>query len=184
MATMEQALEPVNPVYETALREELKQFLPLRDKPFEDAVAKRDEMEKTLGYLQWCDGLESTNAGAILGFSAVMLAADLVLLSAENSSCIAINGWPALLAFLAVIPLSVTAILALWAFVTSRYTGNDLLRPVNILGRYSLHINHRIDLNQKSTICAIVGVVLFLSALAIRFYAFLVAGMTCSKLVL
>ena len=92
----EQVQEAVVPEYEEALREELQNLLRLREKDSEEALKSRREREKILEYLQWCDELESVTGSALLVFSGILLAADLVLLSAEKDSCIALAGKSAL----------------------------------------------------------------------------------------
>jgi hypothetical protein len=143
------------------------------------ALKSRREREKILEYLQWCDELESVTASAILGFSGILLAADLVLLSAESTSCIALVGPRALPAFITIISLSIAAISALTTFVTLRHTGKKYVRHVNSLGSFCSHVQHRVRLNYLAKWFAIAGVVSFLTALGLKFYYYLASGMAC-----
>lgn len=158
-------MHPTNTRLQNRLERALAEYLLVRGRVFEDVVSDRLERFAALEFVREVDRLRSTEAAALLGFSGIMLAADLVLLSADKGSCVFVSGWVRELAFWAGVLLSLCAAVTLLSFSirfnAEKHGGN----PINLLGHYFLHVDKRYASNLFGKMFATIGLMLFLCSL-------------------
>jgi hypothetical protein len=155
-------------IYEERLKRGLGELILMDGRTYKDLMATAEGRLSAWSVLRRFDDVRSTEAAAILTFAGIMLAADLVLLSADPSSCIAVVGAVSKIAFWAAVLLGVSAIFGLLSFAVRFRAGDNAHHYVRLLGAYLFYIDYKRKMNLFAKFMSISGVVVFLGVLSLK----------------